>query len=1054
MDYRKRLIEVDLPIKRISAHARREKSIRHGHISTLHIWWARRPLAACRAVICAALWPDPADPICPQSFRGAAARLISEFAGKVYGTAALHATASRESFGQWEGIVKAQEQGIAFDTHDPAHLNKLRFALLDFIADFANWDNSTVPAYLETARSLTAAAHEALGGEPGTRPLVVDPFAGGGSIPLEALRVGADVFASDLNPVAVLLNKVLLEYIPKYDQRLADEVRKWGSWIKEQAEKELAEFYPKDPDGATPIAYLWARTIRCEGPGCGAEVPLIRSLWLAKKANRSVALQLAPNKQAKRVDFKIIVNHSAGWVNHGDPKEKIADPRFDGTVKRGSATCPCCGYTTPVARAREQLKERRGGVTQPTLFCVVASTNSNGESIYRPPTPNDLKLCARATRELTNRSSDHPAGLALVPDETLPIMSGVFNAPIYGHSTWGSLYTDRQALMLTTYARLVRETSFTGLGTDLSKVTRVLLALTVSKMTDFNSNLCVWRTARTCVAHTFGRQALPMVWDFGEMNPFAGSAGDISEALDYLIRLIQHVGQSLDSTGHCEGADAGASPLPSDSAALVATDPPYYNAVPYADLSDYFYVWLRRMLIQVLTQEFKEPLSPKAREICEMAGWDPNRYAEKNGAWFERRMAEALTEARRVASPEALGLVVFAHKTTTGWESQLHAMIQAGWIITGSWPIDTERSGRLRAHESAALASSVHLVCRPREYPDGSMRTGEIGDWRDVLTDLPRRIHEWMPRLAAEGVVGADAIFACVGPALEIFSRFARVERADGSPVTLREYLEEVWAAVAKEALSLLFKGADASGLEPDARLTAMWLWTLRTDGSGTNGDPSAEDESEDSTAAETEDEEIPTPSSKGGGYTLEFDAARKIAQGLGADLDALQTVVEVKGQTARLRTVSEREAFLFARQGSPTLAGQPSQPVEVGPAPRRGKSKRPARGQQSFAVTEGDRLTAEPALSREARADISPASETPANWTTAETVLDRVHQAMLLFAKGRSDALKRFLVDDAIGKEARFWKLAQSLSALYPPGTDEKRWVDGVLARKKGLGF
>ena len=184
-------------------------------------------------------------------------------------------------------------------------------ALLDFIADFANWDNSTVREYLDTSRALTQAAHEALGGAPGTRPLVVDPFAGGGSIPLEALRVGADAFASDLNPVPVLLNKVVLEYIPKYGQRLADEVRKWGEWIKREAEKELAEFYPKDADGATPIAYLWARTIQCEGPGCGAEVPLIRSLWLAKKANRSVALQLVPNKKAKRVDFKIIVKTSA-----------------------------------------------------------------------------------------------------------------------------------------------------------------------------------------------------------------------------------------------------------------------------------------------------------------------------------------------------------------------------------------------------------------------------------------------------------------------------------------------------------------------------------------------------------------------------------------------------------------------------------------------------------------------------------------------------------------------------------------------------------------------
>lgn len=262
--YPRRLIEVDLPIKRISAHARREKSIRHGHISTLHIWWARRPLAACRAVICASLWPDPADPLCPQGFRDAAAGVLSRFAESVYNKASLHASASVESFGQWDGIVQAAKEGLAFDTTDPVHLNKLRFALLDFIADFANWDNSTVPEYLEASRALTKAAHESLGGAPGTRPLVVDPFAGGGSIPLEALRVGADAFASDLNPIPVLLNKVVLEYIPKYGQRLADEVEKWGLWIKEQAELELGKYYPKDSDGAVPIAYLWARTVLSE----------------------------------------------------------------------------------------------------------------------------------------------------------------------------------------------------------------------------------------------------------------------------------------------------------------------------------------------------------------------------------------------------------------------------------------------------------------------------------------------------------------------------------------------------------------------------------------------------------------------------------------------------------------------------------------------------------------------------------------------------------------------------------------------------------------------
>jgi putative DNA methylase len=294
-NYPKRLIEVDLPIKRISAHARREKSIRHGHISTLHIWWARRPLAACRAVLCAALWPDPADENCPVAFRQAAAGQILNFARQVMSSEKLAQICSPASFGRWNTLSRPT---VSIDPQDPAHMNHLRYALLDFIADFSNWDASTVPAFLETARALTQAAHEALGGAPGTRPLVVDPFAGGGAIPLEALRVGADAFSSDLNPVAVLLNKVVLEYIPRYGQRLADEVRKWGQWVQEQAEQELAEFYPQDPDGATPIAYLWARTITCEGPGCGAEVPLMRGLWLSKQ--KKTPCSIADDSQSRR----------------------------------------------------------------------------------------------------------------------------------------------------------------------------------------------------------------------------------------------------------------------------------------------------------------------------------------------------------------------------------------------------------------------------------------------------------------------------------------------------------------------------------------------------------------------------------------------------------------------------------------------------------------------------------------------------------------------------------------------------------------------------------
>jgi len=998
MTYPKRLIEVDLPIKRISAHSRREKSIRHGHISTLHIWWARRPLAACRAVILAALWPDPLDAHCPPAFREAARKAMLDWARNHL------KLASAESFPRFVAIQKD-----AGRLDDPI---ELRHALLDFIADFANWDNSTVKAYLDTSRALTQAAHEALGGAPGTRPLVVDPFAGGGSIPLEALRVGADAFASDLNPIPVLLNKVVLEYIPRYGQRLADEVRRWGAWIKQEAEKELAAFYPKDPDGATPIAYLWARTIRCEGPGCGAEVPLLRGLWLSKKAGRMTALRIVTTQNpnaAPRVDFEIAHNVKVSEVGPG-------------TVKRGSVTCPCCGFTTRVESVRRQLKARRGGADDARLLAVVTTRPGQQGRFYRLPTEADLAAVSAAKAELERRKDKHSGALPLVPEEPLPLMSGVFNAPIYGHDTWGSLFTARQLLALTTLARLVvvagnklRSREEAG----FAEAVQTGLALLVGKQGDLTNSLCAWEPNAECPRHLFGRQAIPIVWDFAEGVPIGESSGAWNILVANQSNALTSVGSDW-NIGTASAADAARHPLPDDAVKMLFTDPPYYNAVPYADLSDFFYVWLKRALAATRAELFDAELSPKGEEICQMSGWDPIRYPHKDAKWFETNMAKAMSEGRRVLSPDGVGVVVFAHKSTAGWEAQLQAMIDAGWTVTGSWPVDTECGSRLRAMDSAALASSVHIVVRPRENPDGSLRHADIGDWRDVLAELPRRIHDWMPRLAEEGVVGADAIFACLGPALEIFSRYSRVEKASGEVVTLREYLEQVWAAVAKEALAQVFKDADTAGFEPDARLTAMWLWTLNA--GAVNGEESPADEEE-----ADEDQESKGKSAKAkGGFVLEYDAARKIAQGLGAHLEEMGHVVEITGDTARLLPVSERTQYLFGK--------------EQADAPTGGRKKKAAQ-MDLF----GELI--------KAGADDTAWSEKTVR-KMGETTLDRVHQAMILFATGRGEALKRFLLEDGAGRDQRFWRLAQALSALYPASSSEKRWVDGVLARKKGLGL
>jgi len=1017
--YPKRLIEVDLPIFRISAHARREKSIRHGHISTLHIWWARRPLAACRAVICAALWPDPADPLCPDAFRETARKLMRTWAadeGKLQGA---------ESFQRF--LQGKQFPKLLDDNH------RLRQALLDFIADFANWDNSTVPAYLDTSRALTQAAHEALGGAPGTRPLVVDPFAGGGSIPLEALRVGADVFASDLNPVAVLLNKVVLEYIPKYGQRLADEVRKWGEWIKKEAEKELAEFYPKDPDGATPIAYLWARTIQCEGPGCGAEVPLIRSLWLAKKANRSAALQIAPNLKSKRVDFQIIVNQRDGWVNQADPKTKIENPKFDGTVKRGSATCPCCGYTTPVASVRTQLKSRRGGAHDARLFAVVTTRPNEQGRFYRLPTSHDLNAVCFAAEDLERRQSvvgrtRKDVDLSLVPDEPISLNElRRISVPIYGMTVWGDLFTPRQALALTTLVRLVHEASRACSQNSppaLAEAVQTCLAAAVNRQADFTSSLCTWWSGGEKIQHTFCRQAIGMVWDFADCNLLSDSTGCWTGAYEWGVKVCEQ-GGVFDTVGHVEQNSATDHPLPNRSAAALVTDPPYYDAVPYAYLSDFFFVWTRRTLAGKYPALFRDAGVPKEKEIVVDRS---HRLSQSNKGieFYERELGRAFAEGRRILRSDGIGTIVFASKTTASWEAILKAVVDAGWIITGSWPIDTEMENRVSAQGQARLASSVHLVCRPRENLDGSVRTDEIGDWRDVLAELPGRIHEWMPRLAVEGIVGADAIFACLGPALEIFSRYSRVEKVNGDVVPLREYLEHVWAAVSNEALSMIFKDADAASLEPDARLTAMWLWTLGTASPTVNGNGPAEaDADEESVEDEEEGAKQPTTT----GFVLEFDAARKIAQGLGIHLDKSPSIVEVKGDKARLLPVAERTKYLFGKEAVDAPA----------------MKKKPKKQDTQLTLFEALQV-ADAAESVE-----GPELKAP---QAGSTVLDRVHQAMILFAAGRGEALKRFLVEEGTGKDARFWKLAQSLSALYPPGIDEKRWVDGVLARKKSLGL
>ena len=985
----KRLAEVDFPIAEVSRHAAKEKSIRHGHPSTLHLWWARRPLASSRAVLLALLLPDPCDEHCPRAFKKAIPPAL-------------------RSAGCYKGAT------------DEA----LRAGLLKFIADFSNWHLAAEPTYIEASRNLVRAAHE------GT-PLVVDPFAGGGSIPLEALRVGCDAFASDLNPVACLILKIMLEHMPRHGPELAEDLRRVGTEIKTSVEQQLHGLYPPDADGAIPIAYLWARTVRCEAPDCGAEIPIYRSPWLSKKGAKK-ARYFKETHDGSCVVLLVDSANRGGPVRYriarGDGRE---DPtpgyaELTGTKAKGNnanVICPCCHAILPGnkknPRVPEQLAAQRGGADVlfgkngrreggARLLAVVSVRQGEGRR-YRLPTQTDYAAVRRSKarlQQVTSRwDNNGRGGLCPVPDEPLPPPGTLgFRVQRYGMEKWSDLFTARQKVALSQLSTALAEST-----SNLVDELRVAGAAAVDRTADYNSAICTWVPHGEFIGHTFTRQALPIVWDFAEVNPTAEYTGSFIGAIEWVSNVIANWPGS--AIGQVQQADAGNHPLPDQTADVWFTDPPYYDAVPYADLSDFFLVWLKRTLNSdpAFQDPFDadNPLSPKSREVVQ----DESKLHDgrpKDRAWFEHMMAKAFAEGQRVLSGDGVGAVVFAHKTTEGWEALLSGLVRGGWTITGSWPIATEMASRLRARESAALATSVHLICRRRPPEAG------IGDWAHVLRELPIRVAQWMERLQSEGIRGADLVFACVGPALEVYSRYEAVETAAGHHVGLPEFLEKVWEVVGRSALKQVLgtRGHDTDGLdgslEEDARLTALFLWTLQS--------TQAEDDSHGGSV----DEDSRTAST----FSLPFDVVRRFAQPMGIDLDTWSNrVVTQKKGVVRLMPVGDRSRLIFGEDGA----------VGVG------EWLESARDDQPMLFEEVEPRTLGPGRSRGAMRGTVDLDYDQA------TTLDRVHAAMLLQAGGNANAL-RTLIDAELNRSPDFLRLANALSALYPRSSTEKRLLDAML--------
>ena len=690
---KRKLIEVALPLDAINAAAAREKSIRHGHPSTLHLWWARRPLAACRAVLFASLVDDPS---CDES-------------------------------------LTAAEQDAE------------RQRLFELMERLVQWKNSNDPRVLAEARAEIAAS---CGDDP---PAVLDPFAGGGSIPLEAQRLGLEAYAGDLNPVAVLINKALIEIPPRYaglppthpdqdgpaglgswpgSKGLAEDVRYYGTWMRERAAERIGHLYPTvslpDEYGgeeAAVIAWIWARTVRCSNPACGFTIPLVNSFALSRRKNRQAWLEPEADRDVRTIRFR---------VNRG-----LGCPQ-GGTVGRGGAVCLACGSAVPLKEVRAAAKAGNMGCQ---LVCIVAE--GNRRRVYLPS--DDSHMAAAQI--------DPPPG---APSSSLPKKALGFRVQQYGITQWADLFTARQLNAMCTFAGLVAEAREEVLadGGDEPYADAIThyLSLAIGRLAKRSSNLCFWNPGRDTIEQVFARNALPMIWVYAEGNPFSDSSGNFLGQLDYLTAALKHVPAGLQ--GHAEQLDARSAHRIGRKA-MVCTDPPYYDNVPYADLSDFFYVWLRRCLKYTYPDLSSTLLVPKAQELIA----EPARHSDWNAAaaFFEEGLRQAFG-AIVDAQDEAYPFTVFyafkqaedtgdgTGRVSTGWETLLEGLLDSGVIITGTWPVRTEQPGGLRVVGRAALASSIVLVCRRRPQ-DAPLTTR-----RDLLSSLHAELPEAL-RLMQQGNV-------------------------------------------------------------------------------------------------------------------------------------------------------------------------------------------------------------------------------------------------------------------------------------------------------------
>ncbi len=744
----RRLIEEELPLKDVNAESAREKSLRHGHISTMHLWWARRPLAMSRAVVLGTLLPDPGD-----------------------------------------------------DTK--------RKEILKVLAAASPFEASTNPARIDPLRKLISDAY------PDGPPKVLDCFAGGSAIPLEALRLGCDTTAVDLNPVAHLIEKCVLEYPQRFGQpdergenTLAEDFVRWAGWVRDRVKPRLAKVFPVDDQGHKPAVYFWARTMTCPNPACRAEIPLLSSFWLANSTRRNAWVEVGG--QPGRIDLKV----------RSGPPPNGADLSA-GTVRASSVTCPVC----PASMIAKEVREYATKVGFGRMLYAVLDIDGRFRT-YRAPRPEEIEGAERLAEALLAELEEAPDGTSPLPDE--PMVKSQYRRYgnlVYGIDTFRELFNNRQLYVLGCLCETVRAAYDQMIIQKMEKGRAIAittyLGFMVDKLADYGSTFATWRTTVEASRSTFARQAIAMVWDYIETDPFHGDEGVWDAHVRWIELTIRHCSNSSDRPAKVQRGDAQDLGFPNATFDAVIVDPPYYDAIQYGDLSDFFYVWLKRSIGHLHPGVFGTPLTPKQQEVIE------SRADRKSAEYishdeFERRLQRALGEMARVVKNDGIVAIVFAHTDVEAWERLLRALRSANLVVTTSWPMRSEREARSTAQISAVLSSSVVLVCRPH-------LAEQQGFYDDVVRALEDRIVERLDAFEAMGLVGADYFVSAIGPAFEVFARYSRIVKLSGEEIDVPELMVLVRQAVARHAMRRLLGPESLAVLDPESLFYLTWRWAYLT---------------------------------------------------------------------------------------------------------------------------------------------------------------------------------------------------------------------------------